>query len=144
MRPELAALVDWLHESGRKAEVNYPRLVHQVDDLLGHAAFIAHDRYDLDRLACATEGVQTHLEATVRDQDAVALTLLLEALLALARFVGENSERLLVATGVLTDEEDQRLGRRSRTFSVVHTGHAFSAAARPVCDVSVQLRPQRR
>ena len=105
MRPELAALVDWLRESGRMAEVNYPRLVHQVDDLLGHAAFIAHDRYDLDRLACATEGVQTHLEATVRDQDAVALTLLLEALLALARFVGENSERLLVATGVLTDEE---------------------------------------
>jgi hypothetical protein len=105
MRPELAALVDWLRESGRMAEVNYPRLVHQVDDLLGQAAFIAHDRYDLDRLACATEGVQTHLEATVRDQDAVALALLLENLLALARFVGENSERLLVATGVLTDEE---------------------------------------
>jgi hypothetical protein len=46
MRPELAALVDWLHESGR-----------------------------------------------------------MEDLLALARFVGENSVRLLVATGVLTHEE---------------------------------------
>jgi hypothetical protein len=105
MRPELAALVDWLRESGRMAEVNYPRLVHQVDDLLGHAAFIAHDRYDLDRLACATEGVQAHLEAAVRDQDAVALASLLEHLLALARFVGENSVRLLVATSVRTHEE---------------------------------------
>jgi hypothetical protein len=105
MRPELAALVDWLRQSGRMAEVNYPRLVHQVADPLGHAAFIAHDRYDLDRLACATEGVQAHLEAAVRDQDAVALASLLEHLLALARFVGENSVRLLVATSVLTHEE---------------------------------------
>jgi hypothetical protein len=88
------------------AEVNYPRLGHQVVDLLGHAAFIAHDRYDLDRLACTTEGVQAHLEAAVRDhQDAVALASLLEDLPALARFVGENSVRLLVATGVLTHEE---------------------------------------
>jgi hypothetical protein len=31
MRPELAALVDWLRESSRMAEVNYPRLVHQMD-----------------------------------------------------------------------------------------------------------------
>lgn len=105
MRPELAALVDWLRESGRMAGVDYSRLAHQVLDLLGHAAFIAHDRCDLDRLASATEGVQAHLEAAVRDQDAVALALLLEDLLALTRFVGDNSIRLLVATGVFTHEE---------------------------------------
>jgi hypothetical protein len=88
MRPELAAFVDWLRESGRMAEVNYPRLVHQVVDLLGHAGFIAHNRYDLHKLACATEGVPAHPEAAVRDhQDAVALASLLEDLLALARFV---------------------------------------------------------
>jgi hypothetical protein len=130
MRPELTALVDWLRESGRMAEVNYPRLGHQVVDLLGHAAFIAHVWYDLDRLACATEGVQAHFEAAVRDQAAVALALLLEDLPALARFVGENSVRLLVATGVLTHEEIN--------------GWVDEAAARPVCGMSVQLSPQRR
>jgi hypothetical protein len=45
------------------------------------------------------------LRAAVVDHDPVALALLLEGLIPLARFVGDNPIRLLVATAVFTDEE---------------------------------------
>jgi hypothetical protein len=45
------------------------------------------------------------LRAAVVDHDPVALAFRLEGLIPLARFVGDNPIRLLVATDMLTDEE---------------------------------------
>jgi hypothetical protein len=60
---------------------------------------------DVDTLTSAARTVQTHLEAAVLDHDPAALVLLLEGLIPLARFVGDNPVRHFVAIGVLTDEE---------------------------------------
>jgi hypothetical protein len=45
------------------------------------------------------------VRAAIVDQDPAALVFLLEGLIPLARFVGDNPIRPLVAIGVLTDEE---------------------------------------
>jgi hypothetical protein len=105
MRPELAVLVDWLRVSGRVAQVDYGRLLHEVLVIGRRAAFMASGHGDVDTLTSAGRIVQTHLRAAVVDHDPVALALLLEGLIPLARFVGDNPIRLLVATTVLTDEE---------------------------------------
>jgi hypothetical protein len=105
MRPELAALIDWLRSSGRMAQVHYGRLLHEVIEIGWRAAFMASGHGDVDTLTRAGRTVQTHLRATVVDHDPAALALLLEGLIPLARFVGDNPIRLLVATGVLTHEE---------------------------------------
>jgi hypothetical protein len=63
-----------------------------------------HD-VDVEALVSALCTVDTHLEAAVVDHDSAALVFLLEGLIPLARVVGDNRIRLLVATGVLTDEE---------------------------------------
>jgi hypothetical protein len=59
----------------------------------------------VDTLTSTARSVQTHLRAAVVDHHPAALAVLLEGLIPLARFVGDNRIRLLVATGVLTDEE---------------------------------------
>ena len=105
MRPELAAVVDRLRSSDRMAHVHYGRLLHEVVAIGQRAAFMASGQGDVDTLTCAARTVQTHLEAAVVDHDPAALALLLEGLIPLARFVGDNPIRLLVATGVLTDDE---------------------------------------
>jgi hypothetical protein len=105
MRPEFAVLVDWLRVSGRTAEVDYQRLLHDVVVIARRAAFMAGGQVDVDTLTSAARTVQAHLRAAVVDHDPAALALLLEGLIPLARFVGANPIRLLVATGVLTHEE---------------------------------------
>ena len=105
IRPELTALVEWLRVSGRMAHVHYGRLLHEVVAIGQRAAFMASGHGDVDTLTSAGRTVQTHLRATVVDHDPAALALLLEGLIPLARFVGDNPIRLLVATGVLTDDE---------------------------------------
>jgi hypothetical protein len=60
---------------------------------------------DVEGLGSALRTIDTNLEATVVDHDPAALVLLLEGLIPLARFVGDNPVRLLVTIGVLTDEE---------------------------------------
>jgi hypothetical protein len=60
---------------------------------------------DVYTLTSAARTIQTHLRATILDHDPAALALVLGGLISLARFVGDNPIRLLVATGVLTDEE---------------------------------------
>jgi hypothetical protein len=107
MRPELAALADWLRSSGRMAHVHYGRLLREVIAILERTLFMINGPHDVDvvRLASALRAVDMHLEAAVVDHDPAALVLLLEGLIPLARFVGDNPIRLLVATGVLTDEE---------------------------------------
>jgi hypothetical protein len=105
MRPELAAFVDWLRSSGRMAEVDYGRLLHEVIEIGQWAAFMAGSRGHVDPLTNAGRTIQMHLRAAIIDHDPAALALLLEGLIPLARFVGDNPIRLLVATDVLTDEE---------------------------------------
>jgi hypothetical protein len=61
--------------------------------------------HGVDTLTSTARSVQTHLRAAVVDHDPAALAVLLEGLIPLARFVGDNRIRLLVATGVLTDED---------------------------------------
>jgi hypothetical protein len=90
------------------AEVDCGRLLHEVVAIGRRAAIAAikaGGRGDLDTLTSAARAVQTHLEATVLDHDPAALAFLLEGLIPLARFVGDNPVRLLVAVGVLTNEE---------------------------------------
>jgi hypothetical protein len=87
------------------AEVDYGRLLYEVIAISWRAAIKASDHGDVDTLTGAARAVQTHLEATVLDHDPAALALLLEGLIPLARFVGDNPARLLVAVGILTDEE---------------------------------------
>ena len=105
MRPELAVLVDWLRSCGRMADVDYGRLLHEVLAIAWRATIKASGHGDVDTLTSAGRTVQTHLRAAVVDHDPVALALLLEGLIPLARFVGDNPIRLLVATHVLTDGE---------------------------------------
>jgi hypothetical protein len=105
MRPELTALVNWLRSSGRMADVDYGRLLHEIVAIGWRAAIKASGQGDVDTLTSAARTVQTHLGATVLDHDAAALAFLLEGLIPLARFVGDNPVRLLVAIGVLTHEE---------------------------------------
>jgi hypothetical protein len=105
MRPERAALVDWLRSSGRMADVDYGRLLHEIVAIGWRAAFMAAGHGHVEGLTSAARAVQTHLEATVVDHDPAALAFLLEGLIPLTRFVGDNPVRLLVAIGVLTDEE---------------------------------------
>jgi hypothetical protein len=105
MRPELAVLVDWLRVSGRTAEVDYQRLLHDIVVIARRAAFMAGGQVDVDALTSAARTVQAHLRAAVVDHDPAALALLLEGLIPLAHFVGDNPLRLLVASGVLTNEE---------------------------------------
>ena len=69
MRPELAVLVDWLRISGRMAEVDYPRLLHDVFALTRRAALLTDGQVDVDTLARACDAVQTHLAAAVREHD---------------------------------------------------------------------------
>jgi hypothetical protein len=104
MRPEIAALGDWLRVSGRVVQVDYGRLVHEVLAIGRRATFKASGQGDVETLTSAGRTVQTHLRAAVVDHDPAALALLLEGLIPLARFVGDNPVRLLVATGVLTHE----------------------------------------
>jgi hypothetical protein len=104
-RPELAPLVDWLRSSGRMAAVNDGRLLHEVVAIGWRAAIAASGHDDVEELTSAARAVQTHLRAAVIDHDPAALALVLEGLIPLARFVGDNPVRLLVASGVLTDEE---------------------------------------
>ena len=107
MRPELAALADWLRSSGRMAHVHYGRLLREVIAILERTLFMVHGstHVDVEGLSRALRTIDMNLEATVVDHDPAALVLLLEGLIPLARFVGDNPIRLLVATGVLTDEE---------------------------------------
>jgi hypothetical protein len=105
MRPEFAVLVDWLHVSGRTAEVDYPRLLHDVVAIARRAAVLTDGQVDLDTLARACDAVQTHLAAAVRDHDAAARALLLEGVIPLARALGYNPVCFLVAVGVLTEDE---------------------------------------
>ena len=67
---------------------------------------------DVEELGSALRTIDTNLEATVVDHDPAALVLLLEGLIPLARFVGDNPVRLLVAIGVLADEEIGDWGAR--------------------------------
>jgi hypothetical protein len=87
------------------AEVDYGRLLHEVVAIGRRAAIKASDHGDVDTLPRAARAVQTHLEATVLGHDPAALSLLLEERIPLARFVGDNSVRLLVAVGILADAE---------------------------------------
>jgi hypothetical protein len=107
MRPELAAVVDWLRSSDRMAHVHYGRLLREVIAILERTLFMVHGSTDVDveGLASALRTIDMNLETTVVDHDPAALVLLLEGLIPLAHFVGDNPTRLLVATGVLTDEE---------------------------------------
>ena len=107
MRPELATLADWLRSSGRMAHVHYGRLLSEVIAILERTLFMINGstNIDVEGLASALPTVDTHLEAAVVDHDPAALVFLLEGLMPLARFVGDNPIRLLVATGVLPDEE---------------------------------------
>jgi hypothetical protein len=105
MRPELAALVDLLRVSGRTAEVNYPRLLHDVVALARRAALLTDGQVDVETLARACDAVQTHRAAAGREHDPAALALLLEGVLLLARALGYNPTCFLVAVGVLTDDE---------------------------------------
>jgi hypothetical protein len=107
MRPELAALVDWLRSSDRMAHVHYGRLLREVQQTLERTLFMINGSTDSDAegLASAIRTTEMHLEAAVVDHDPAALAFLLEGLIPLARFVGDNPLRLLVAIGVLTDEE---------------------------------------
>ena len=105
IRPELAALVDWLRSSGRMADVDYGRLLHEIVAIGWRAAIAASGHDDVEELTSAARAVQTHLRAAVIDHDPAALALVLEGLMPLARFVGDNPVRFLVATGVLSDEE---------------------------------------
>jgi hypothetical protein len=107
MRPELAALADWLCSSDRMAHVDYRRLLREVIAILERTLFMVNGSTDVDvaGLGSALRVVDTHLEAAVVDHDPAALVFLLEGLIPLARFVGDNPIRLLAATGVLTDEE---------------------------------------
>jgi hypothetical protein len=114
MRPELATLADWLCSSGRMAHVHYGRLLCEVIAILERTLFMINGPHDtgVERLASALRTVDTHLEAAVVDHDPAALVLLLAGLIPLARFVGDNRIRLLVATGLLTDEEIGNWGAR--------------------------------
>jgi hypothetical protein len=105
MRPELAALVDWLRSCGRMAEVDYGRLLHEVVAIGWRGAIAASGHGDVEELTSAARAIQTHLRAAVVDHDPAALALVLEGLIPLARFVGDNPVRLLVAIGVLSDKE---------------------------------------
>ena len=105
MSSERAALVDWLRSSGRMADVDFGRLLHEIVANGWCAAIKAGTQGDVDTLTSAARTVQTHLRATILDHDPAALALVLGGLISLARFVGDNPRRLLVATGVLTDEE---------------------------------------
>jgi hypothetical protein len=89
------------------AHLHYGRLLCEVIAILERTLFMINASTDVDveGLARALRTTQTHLEAAVLDHDPAALVLLLEGLIPLARFVGDNPIRLLVATGVLTDEE---------------------------------------
>jgi hypothetical protein len=107
MRPELTTLADWLCSSGRMAHVHYGRLLREVQQILERTLFMINGstNIDVEGLASAIHTTETHLEAAVIDHDPAALVLLLDGLIPLARFVGDNPIRLLVATGVLIDEE---------------------------------------
>ena len=107
MRPELAALADWLRSSGRMAHVHYGRLLREVIAILERTLFMVHGstHVDVEGLSRALRTIDMNLEATVVDHDPAALVLLLEGLIPLARFVGDNPVQLLIAIGVLTDEE---------------------------------------
>jgi hypothetical protein len=107
MRPELATLADWLRSSGRMAHVHYGRLLREVIAILERTLFMVNGSTDVDveGLGSALCTIDTNLEATVVDHDPAALVLLLEGLIPLARFVGDNPVRLLVAIGVLADGE---------------------------------------
>jgi hypothetical protein len=87
------------------AEVDYGRLLYEVVAIGWRAAIAASSHGDVEELTSAARAVQTHLRAAAVDHDPPALALVLEGLITLARFVGDNPIRLLVATGVLTDEE---------------------------------------
>ena len=106
MRPELATLADLLRSSGRMAHVHYGRLLREVIAILERTLFMVNGSTDVDveELASALHAIDTNLEATVVDHDPAALVLLLEGLIPLARLVGDNPVRLLVAIGVLPDE----------------------------------------
>jgi hypothetical protein len=102
------AVVDWLCARGRMEDIHYGRLLREVTHIGERALFMVNSQDDLETLvtlAGAIRTVETHLEAAVVDHDPAALALLLEGLIPLARFVGDNPIRLLVAVGVLTDEE---------------------------------------
>ena len=117
MRPELAALTDCLRSSGRMAHVHYGRLLREVIAILERTLFMVHGstHVDVEGLSRALRTIDMNLEATVVDHDPAALVLLLEGLIPLARFVGDNPVRLLVAIGVLTDEEiGDRVARGAR------------------------------
>ena len=105
MRPELVALADWLRLSGRMPHLDYECLLLQVVAIAERATLMTGDQPDVDAITRACDAVQTHLAAAVRDQDPAALILVLEHLLPLARAVGDNPLCLLVAVGLLTDEE---------------------------------------
>jgi hypothetical protein len=89
------------------AHVHYGRLLREVIAILERTLFMINGSTDVDveGLGSALHTVDTHLEAAVVDHDPAALVFLLEGLIPLARFVGDNPIRLLVASGVLTDEE---------------------------------------
>ena len=116
MKPELAALVEWLRSSGRMQDVHYGRLLREVTHIGERALFMVNSQDDLETLATLASAiltVETHLEAAVVDHDPAALALLLGALIPLARFVGDNPVHLLAATGVLTGEDIEDWAREA-------------------------------
>jgi hypothetical protein len=105
LRPERAVLVDWLRVSGRTAEGDDQRLLHDVVTIARRAALLTDGQVDVEELRGTARSVQTQLRAALVDHDPAALALLLQGLIPLARFVGDTPLRLLVGSGVLTDEE---------------------------------------
>jgi hypothetical protein len=63
MRPELAAIVDWLRASGRMAEVDYGRLLYEIVVIGWRAAIAAGGYGDVEELTSAARasapGIQT-------------------------------------------------------------------------------------
>jgi hypothetical protein len=119
-RSELAVLVDWLRVSGRTAEVDYQRLLHDVVAIARRTALLTDGQVDVDTLTSAARSVQTQLRAAIIDYDPAALALLLEGLIPLARFVGDNPLRLLVASGVLATRTSTTGPPRQRVRTRLH------------------------
>jgi hypothetical protein len=89
-------------------DIHYGRLLREVTHIGERALFMVNSQdalQTLATLAIAIRIVETHLEAAVVDHDPAALALLLEGLILLARFVGDNPIRLFDAIGVLKSEE---------------------------------------
>src|SRR2546423_11046045 len=102
VRSRNPGLRHWLRSSDRMAHVHYGRLLREVIAILERTLFMVNGGtdVDVDGLAGALHTIDTNLEAAVVDHDPAALVFLLEGLIPLARFVGDNPLPLLAAHGV--------------------------------------------